>query len=162
MHLLSALCCSMRGNSGFRILPKDTSACRWERLGSNCLASGWRTPLYPSATATPNNFGVSGVNSVAAKVNPSGVIKQHKKSQHASILLLKIPDSRFLYWSCGVNQVSASPDINRNGVITPCLKEVMLADVAMLTPWACVQCVRFFWCVRAYMNAAPRKISEDI
>ena len=33
VHLLAALCRSMRGNSGFSILPKDTSACRWGRLG---------------------------------------------------------------------------------------------------------------------------------
>ena len=33
VQLLAALCCSMRANSGFSILPKDTSACRWGKLG---------------------------------------------------------------------------------------------------------------------------------
>ena len=41
----------MRGNSGFSILPKDTSACRWRRLGSNCRPSGWRTTALPLNTA---------------------------------------------------------------------------------------------------------------
>ena len=48
VHLLAALCCSMRHNSGFSILLKDTSACRFFGLGSNCRHSGWRTTtLHP-------------------------------------------------------------------------------------------------------------------
>ena len=53
VHLLAALCCSMRGNSGFSILPKDTSACRWGRLGMNCRPSGWRTTALPLSHSRP-------------------------------------------------------------------------------------------------------------
>ena len=38
---------SMRGHSGFSIFPKDTSACRWGRLESNCRPSSWRTTALP-------------------------------------------------------------------------------------------------------------------
>ena len=49
VHLLAALCRSMRHNYGFSILLKDTSACRlfWEDWGSNCRPSGWRTTTLP-------------------------------------------------------------------------------------------------------------------
>ena len=48
MHLLAALCFSKRHNSGFSILLKDTSACRfgktWDRT-ADLQVGGW--PLYP-------------------------------------------------------------------------------------------------------------------
>ena len=53
MHLLAALCCSMRGNSGFSILLKDTSACRWGRLGIELTTSGWRTTTLPLSHSRP-------------------------------------------------------------------------------------------------------------
>ena len=59
MHLLAALCCSKRHNSGFSILLKDTSACRFGKTGDQTadLQVGGR-PLYPSATATPTSTAV--------------------------------------------------------------------------------------------------------
>ena len=48
VHLLAALFFLQGAKTGFSILPKDTSTCRWGRLGSNCRGR----PLYPSATAT--------------------------------------------------------------------------------------------------------------
>ena len=38
VHLWAALF-TIRGNSRFNILPKDTSACKWRRQGSNCWPS---------------------------------------------------------------------------------------------------------------------------
>ena len=38
MHLLAALCCSKRHNSGFSILLKDTSACRFFGKTGDCTA----------------------------------------------------------------------------------------------------------------------------
>ena len=44
---------SMRGNSWFRILPKDTSACRWGRLGIELTMEDDRSPPHPANK--PNN-----------------------------------------------------------------------------------------------------------
>ena len=55
VHLLAALCCSMRPNSGFSILLKDTSACRFGKTGdrtADCLQVGGR-PLYPLSHSRP-------------------------------------------------------------------------------------------------------------
>ena len=55
MHLLAALCCSMRHNSGFSILLKDTSACRFfGKTGDRTadLQVGGR-PLYPLRHSRP-------------------------------------------------------------------------------------------------------------
>ena len=50
VHLLAAQFSSMRGNSGFGILPKDTSACRWGRLGIADILVGafrkWKVEVY--------------------------------------------------------------------------------------------------------------------
>ena len=52
MHLLAALCCSMRHNSGFSILLKDTSACRYFLGRLENLQVGGR-PLYPLSHSRP-------------------------------------------------------------------------------------------------------------
>ena len=57
VRLLAAFCCSMRHNSGFCILLKDTSACRFfwgEDWGLNCWTSGWRRTTLPPQPQPPN------------------------------------------------------------------------------------------------------------
>ena len=55
VHLLAALCCSMRHNLGFSILLKDTSACRFVgKTGdrtANLQVGG--QPLYPLSHSRP-------------------------------------------------------------------------------------------------------------
>ena len=75
VHLLAGLCCSMRHNSGFSILPKDTSACRLGRLGLEPLTFRLADDhSTPSGTAAPK------VLKCCAQVNTSvSKFKQQEK-----------------------------------------------------------------------------------
>ena len=78
---------SNRGNSGFSFLPKDTLACRWGRLGSNCQPSDWRMTALHLSQAKPYYY--SNNNS-----------KKNKRKSHyevVSVIIVAVAINKWMY-----------------------------------------------------------------